>query len=154
MFCMCFSYFPHRVNMYIAWFLSPTIFLDPSKLRWSRLCFTNVNAWYRIKQAGGKVVRQHVKSLSELDKKYDAVINCTGLGAKKLVGDYKLVPIRGQVFKVHYNLMVLILFQTSFFIILLIYWIVLLKMRELQELRLWAIVNCSSGDDVSIFIRD
>lgn len=60
-----------------------------------------INSSYRIKQAGGKVVRQHVNGLSELEGKYDAVINCTGLGAKKLVGDYKLVPIRGQVFKVH-----------------------------------------------------
>lgn len=32
--------------------------------------------------------------------KYDMVMNCSGLGAKQLCGDRKLVPIRGQIIKV------------------------------------------------------
>lgn len=32
---------------------------------------------------------------------YDAVFNCTGLGAQKLCNDRKMVPMRGQIIKVH-----------------------------------------------------
>ncbi|GMR36169.1 hypothetical protein PMAYCL1PPCAC_06364 [Pristionchus mayeri] len=31
---------------------------------------------------------------------YDVVVNCSGLGARKLVGDEKLIPSRGQVVRV------------------------------------------------------
>ncbi|XP_037956196.1 D-aspartate oxidase-like [Teleopsis dalmanni] len=51
-------------------------------------------------EAGGKVVRQHVHSFSDLNEKFDVVVNCTGLGARELCNDQQLVPIRGQVFKV------------------------------------------------------
>lgn len=52
-------------------------------------------------QNGGRIVSQKVEGFRELvASKYDLVVNCTGLGAKKLCGDYKLVPIRGQVIKV------------------------------------------------------
>lgn len=40
-------------------------------------------------------------SFSELiDEGYNFVINCTGFGAKWLCNDNKLVPLRGQVYKV------------------------------------------------------
>lgn len=32
---------------------------------------------------------------------YEAVFNCTGLGAQKLCNDIKVVPMRGQIVKVH-----------------------------------------------------
>lgn len=32
---------------------------------------------------------------------FDTVFNCTGIGAKKLCNDVKVVPIRGQIIKVH-----------------------------------------------------
>uniref|UniRef100_A0A1B6ES01 FAD dependent oxidoreductase domain-containing protein n=1 Tax=Cuerna arida TaxID=1464854 RepID=A0A1B6ES01_9HEMI len=54
----------------------------------------------KVRAAGGSVVEQHVNSLTQLEGRYDVVINCTGLGAKQLMRDHKLVPIRGQVFKV------------------------------------------------------
>jgi D-aspartate oxidase len=41
-----------------------------------------------------------VENLVDLYGTYDVIINCTGLGAKKLCNDHKLVPIRGQVLKV------------------------------------------------------
>lgn len=43
-----------------------------------------------------------VDSLSDLRKigKFDLLMNCSGLGAKKLFNDGKVIPIRGQVFKV------------------------------------------------------
>lgn len=39
--------------------------------------------------------------MTELNsKEYDAIFNCTGLGAQKLCNDNKIVPIRGQIIKV------------------------------------------------------
>lgn len=51
--------------------------------------------------AGGKIFERKVDGLPHLAGKYDVVVNCTGLGAKYLCNDHKLVPIRGQVLKVH-----------------------------------------------------
>lgn len=39
-------------------------------------------------------------SLKELAKDYDLIVNCTGLGAKTLCKDDKMIPIKGQVIKV------------------------------------------------------
>lgn len=40
---------------------------------------------------------ESVVSLEEASQGYDAVINCTGLGAAALVGDQGMMPIRGQI---------------------------------------------------------
>ncbi|XP_054285676.1 D-aspartate oxidase-like [Macrosteles quadrilineatus] len=58
-------------------------------------------ALHRAQSRGVSVVRQHVDSLAQLQSQYDVVLNCSGLGSKLLLGDHKLVPIRGQVIKVH-----------------------------------------------------
>ncbi|XP_055628020.1 D-aspartate oxidase [Toxorhynchites rutilus septentrionalis] len=50
--------------------------------------------------SGGRIITDKISSFQELNGQYDVVVNCTGLGAKKLCQDYKLVPIRGQVIKV------------------------------------------------------
>ncbi|CAO1414644.1 unnamed protein product [Diamesa serratosioi] len=50
---------------------------------------------------GGKIDKRRVESFNELYKDYDIIINCTGMEAKRLCGDRKLVPIRGQVLKVN-----------------------------------------------------
>uniref|UniRef100_A0A336MJL1 CSON000933 protein n=1 Tax=Culicoides sonorensis TaxID=179676 RepID=A0A336MJL1_CULSO len=59
----------------------------------------------KFKQQGGIYTQSKLNTFSDLDNKfnvkYDVVVNCTGLGAKYLCNDYKLVPIRGQVFKVN-----------------------------------------------------
>ena len=39
-------------------------------------------------------------SCSQLVGQYNVVVNCTAFGSRELLGDDKLVPIRGQVFKV------------------------------------------------------
>lgn len=57
----------------------------------------------RFVERGGKVVKKSVQSLGQLQNEFDVVFNCTGLGAKVLCNDYKLVPIRGQVAKVLYT---------------------------------------------------
>jgi len=53
----------------------------------------------RFKNSGGEIVTREVKSLDEIEG-FDIIVNCTGLGAKALTGDRKLVAIRGQVIKV------------------------------------------------------
>ena len=50
----------------------------------------------KIKENGGLIVQCKVESLSELCS-YDIIINCTGLGARELVGDKSLFPVRGQL---------------------------------------------------------
>lgn len=54
----------------------------------------------RFKQSGGAVVGKTVESLEELAHDYDIVMNCTGLRAGDIVEDTKLVPLRGQVYRV------------------------------------------------------
>lgn len=49
---------------------------------------------------GGRIVEEHVNDLKDLYGRFDVVMNCTGLAAKWLCNDRKLVPIRGQVIKV------------------------------------------------------
>jgi D-amino-acid oxidase len=53
----------------------------------------------RFSGAGGHVERRAVSSLDELvDGR--VVVNCAGLGARELVGDTSMVPIRGQIVRV------------------------------------------------------
>ncbi|KAE8743253.1 hypothetical protein FOCC_FOCC011133 [Frankliniella occidentalis] len=54
----------------------------------------------RIQAAGGKIQRRCVTRLDDLSEDFDVVFNCTGLGAAKLCGDYTVIPLRGQVYKV------------------------------------------------------
>lgn len=44
--------------------------------------------------------KRKVNSLQELSPSYDLIVNCSGLGAKTLVHDGGVYPIRGQVLKV------------------------------------------------------
>ncbi|XP_052352526.1 D-aspartate oxidase isoform X4 [Oncorhynchus keta] len=54
-----------------------------------------------FRKAGGQVVKQKVNDLQELSSQgYDVIVNCSGLGAKSLVGDSQVYPVRGQVLKV------------------------------------------------------
>ncbi|ODM88095.1 D-aspartate oxidase [Orchesella cincta] len=50
---------------------------------------------------GGETKQRRVEAFTDLlGDGYDYVINCTGFGSKWLCNDRKLVPIRGQVYKV------------------------------------------------------
>ena len=51
-----------------------------------------------VRQAGARIERRTLGSLSELQALREGVIiNCTGLGAKALFGDEELTPIKGQL---------------------------------------------------------
>jgi D-amino-acid oxidase len=52
----------------------------------------------RFAAAGGSVERRTLSSLDEVDAR--VVVNCTGLGARALVDDHTMQPIRGQVVRV------------------------------------------------------
>ncbi|KAJ8714388.1 hypothetical protein PYW07_002613 [Mythimna separata] len=55
----------------------------------------------RFQQANGRVLQAKLTSLQDpLLAQYDVVVNCTGLGARFLVPDDTVVPIRGQVLRV------------------------------------------------------
>jgi len=51
----------------------------------------------QLQQSGMQFIEKNLDNLEELCKEFDLVINCTGLGAKKLCNDEGVVPIRGQV---------------------------------------------------------
>ena len=52
----------------------------------------------RFSAAGGSVQRRTLSSLDEVDAR--AVVNCVGLGARDLVEDASMEPIRGQIVRV------------------------------------------------------
>ncbi|XP_037075632.1 D-amino-acid oxidase-like [Pollicipes pollicipes] len=52
----------------------------------------------RFLARGGRVLRAKVERLDQLAG-YDVIVNCSGLGARDLVGDDKVMPVRGQVVK-------------------------------------------------------
>ena len=53
----------------------------------------------RFLAAGGSLKTRTVTCLSEPWSEADWVVNCTGLGARELVGDHTLYPIRGEVLR-------------------------------------------------------
>lgn len=54
----------------------------------------------RFRDLGGVVATREVRSLDEAFAESPLVVNCAGLGARELVGDQELFPIRGQVVRV------------------------------------------------------
>ncbi|GMS84736.1 hypothetical protein PENTCL1PPCAC_6911 [Pristionchus entomophagus] len=49
---------------------------------------------------GGLIRQGKVKNLNELAGEFDVIINCCGIGARELVGDEEVSPIRGQIIRV------------------------------------------------------
>ena len=56
----------------------------------------------RVRSLGADLELRNVRSLDELAG-FDAVLDCTGLGARELFGDCTLFPIRGQIVRVEKN---------------------------------------------------
>ena len=80
----------------------------PSRLNtvWKYNCFCLEVSEYlrylsgRFRDNGGGMIQRKINNLSELSDDYDIIINCTGLGARELVGDLSVYPVRGQLIKV------------------------------------------------------
>jgi D-amino-acid oxidase len=54
-----------------------------------------------VERLGGILRRQQVESLDELcGPDVDALVNCSGLAARRLAGDTSVVPVRGQIVRV------------------------------------------------------
>ncbi|MBA3943122.1 MAG: FAD-binding oxidoreductase [Herpetosiphonaceae bacterium] len=53
----------------------------------------------RFTQAGGTFVQRTLASINEACEDRRLVINCSGLGARELVGDGSMYPIRGQILR-------------------------------------------------------
>lgn len=54
----------------------------------------------RFVALGGRIERRALGSVAEALAESDAVVNCAGLGARELLGDQSLTPIRGQIVRV------------------------------------------------------
>lgn len=53
----------------------------------------------RFKMLGGNIIQAKLSSITEAGYDSDFIINCSGVGAKTLVGDTKIYPVQGQVIK-------------------------------------------------------
>ena len=49
---------------------------------------------------GGRVTQARLTSLEELVGRYDVIVNCCGMGARELLKDERMVPLRGQIIRV------------------------------------------------------
>lgn len=54
----------------------------------------------RFAEHGGEVQIAPVRSLADVAGEFPLVVNCTGLGARELVGDGAMRPVRGQIVRV------------------------------------------------------
>jgi D-amino-acid oxidase len=54
----------------------------------------------RFAASGGTVQRRTLSSLDEMAGEASVIVNCVGLGARDLVGDTSMQPIRGQIVRV------------------------------------------------------
>lgn len=55
---------------------------------------------HRFTSAGGTILAHGISSLDEAFRECPVVVNCTGLGARQLVGDLLLYASRGQVIRI------------------------------------------------------
>lgn len=54
----------------------------------------------RFLDRGGKKIQKKVHSLAEVAGDYDVIVNCSGVGARHLVNDNEVEPLKGQLIKV------------------------------------------------------
>lgn len=70
-----------------------TLFAEP--------CLFLPKMMQEITRRGGVFVQKRLQSLGEVAADSDIIINCSGLGARSLVGDKDVIPARGQLVRVH-----------------------------------------------------
>lgn len=54
----------------------------------------------KLRDEDCNLVTKEVRTIEELTPEWDIIMNCTGLGARRLCNDKRMVPMRGQVIKV------------------------------------------------------
>ena len=54
----------------------------------------------QFQELGGRVEQRTITSLAELQAQNRLIVNCSGIGARRLAGDETLYPIRGQIVRV------------------------------------------------------
>ena len=54
----------------------------------------------KFRSKKGIVIVKRLESLEEIASDFNVIINCSGLGAKELVNDTSVHPIRGHIFRV------------------------------------------------------
>lgn len=80
--------FPDEIK---SGYLVTTVFIECSKyIPWIAKLF---------KQKGGQLIEEKIECLDELQA-YDIIINCSGLGARYLVNDDAVKPVRGHVIRI------------------------------------------------------
>jgi D-amino-acid oxidase len=50
----------------------------------------------KVKQLGGQVIQQNLAALTDIEKSFSIIINCSGVWSNQLVPDEQSFPIRGQ----------------------------------------------------------
>ena len=56
-----------------------------------------------FKQLGGRLTQRTVEDIREPLEEYEVMVNCTGLGSRKLLNDKTIYPVRGQTVRVKPN---------------------------------------------------
>ncbi len=54
----------------------------------------------KFESDGGTIIESEISDLSEIESQADLIVNCSGLGARQVVGDDLVYPIRGQSLRV------------------------------------------------------
>src|SRR5258705_2524815 len=56
-----------------------------------------------FKKLGGKIIKKEISDIKEAFNQYKLIVNCTGLGSRRLFGDSSVYPTRGQIVKIKPN---------------------------------------------------
>lgn len=93
--------------LFLLFYRSPSFEVNDFRQGWHFITYTAepvlLLPWLMEKFVvmGGKMQRRNIKTLHQLvEEGYDLIINCSGLGARELVADKTVTPIRGQVYRV------------------------------------------------------
>ncbi|CAD6190677.1 unnamed protein product [Caenorhabditis auriculariae] len=71
---------------YTTWYLEPTAYISYCQKKFL---------------ANGGIIRQeNIENLDHIGQNFEIIVNCTGLGSRKLFNDTTVYPVRGQIIRV------------------------------------------------------